>query len=215
MSKITNIEVQKRNEERVNIYIDEEFAFACYKEVIYKEGLKKDMLVEVEKLEKIISEEEFLRCKNSALRVVEKTYKTEKEMKDKLLQKGYEGIIIEKTIDFLKEYNFLNDEKYSLMYAKDRSKTQGKNKIKYSLMQKGVDKDTIESTLELVNGDVEIEAAYNLAAKKYRILSSRESDKYKLNQKITRFLLGKGYDYGLIKDVMKRLTTEELEESYE
>ncbi len=41
MNKITNIEVQKRNEERVNIYIDNEFAFACYKELVYKEGLKK------------------------------------------------------------------------------------------------------------------------------------------------------------------------------
>lgn len=215
MSKITNIETQKRNEERVNIYIDEEFAFACYREVVYKEGLKKDMLVEVERLSRIVSEEEFLKCKNSALRIVEKTYKTEKEMRDKLLQKGYEGIIIEKTIDFLKEYNFLNDEKYSLMYAKDRSKTQGKNKIKYSLMQKGIDKDTITTTLALVSDDVEAETAYNLAAKKYRILSNRENDKYKLNQKITRFLLGKGYDYSLIKDVIKQLTTEELEDSYE
>ena len=138
MNKITNIEVQKRNEERVNIYIDNEFAFACYKELVYKEGLKKDMEVEIDSLKKIIAEEEFLKCKNSALRIVEKAYKTEKEMVDKLLQKGYEGIIIEKTIAFLKEYNFLNDEKYTLMYAKDKSKIQGKNKIKYSLMKKKV-----------------------------------------------------------------------------
>ncbi len=176
MNKITNIETQKRNEERVNIYIDNEFAFACYKEIVYKECLKKDMEVELERLRKIIEEEEFLKCKNSALRIVEKTYKTEKEMIDKLLQKGYEGIIIEKTIAFLKEYNFLNDEKYSLMYARDKSKIQGKNKIKYSLMKKGIDKDTIENTLESMDNSVEEETAYNLAIKKYRILSKKEND---------------------------------------
>lgn len=215
MNKITNIETQKRNEERVNIYIDNEFAFACYKEIVYKEGLKKDMEVELERLRKIIEEEEFLKCKNSALRIVEKTYKTEKEMIDKLLQKGYEGIIIEKTIAFLKEYNFLNDEKYSLMYARDKSKIQGKNKIKYSLMKKGIDKDTIENTLESMDNSVEEETAYNLAIKKYRILSKKENDKYKLNQKLIRFLLGKGYDYGLIKNVIKKVTNEEVEANYE
>lgn len=215
MNKITNIEIQKRNEERVNIYIDNEFAFACYKELVYKEGLKKDMEVEIDSLKKIIAEEEFLKCKNSALRIVEKAYKTEKEMVDKLLQKGYEGIIIEKTITFLKEYNFLNDEKYTLMYAKDRSKIQGKNKIKYSLMKKGIDKETIENTLDSIDNNVEEETAYNLAIKKYRILSKKENDKYKLNQKLIRFLLGKGYDYGLIKDVIKRITNEEVEANYE
>lgn len=215
MNKITNIEIQKRNEERVNIYIDNEFAFACYKELVYKEGLKKDMEVEIDSLKKIIAEEEFLKCKNSALRIVEKAYKTEKEMVDKLLQKGYEGIIIEKTIAFLKEYNFLNDEKYTLMYAKDRSKIQGKNKIKYSLMKKGIDKETIENTLDSIDNNVEEETAYNLAIKKYRILSKKENDKYKLNQKLIRFLLGKGYDYGLIKDVIKRITNEEVEANYE
>lgn len=215
MNKITNIEIQKRNEERVNIYIDNEFAFACYKELVYKEGLKKEMEVEIDSLKKIIAEEEFLKCKNSALRIVEKAYKTEKEMVDKLLQKGYEGIIIEKTIAFLKEYNFLNDEKYTLMYAKDKSKVQGKNKIKYSLMKKGIDKETIENTLDSIDNNVEEETAYNLAIKKYRILSKKENDKYKLNQKLIRFLLGKGYDYGLIKDVIKRITNEEVEANYE
>lgn len=215
MNKITNIETQKRNEERVNIYIDNEFAFACYKELVYKEGLKKDMKVELERLRKIIAEEEFLKCKNSALRIVEKAYKTEKEMVDKLLQKGYEGIIIEKTIAFLKEYNFLNDEKYTLMYARDKSKLQGKNKIKYSLMKKGIDKETIETTLESMDNSVEEETAYNLAIKKYRTLSKKENDKYKLNQKLIRFLLGKGYDYSLVKDVIKRVTNEEVEANYE
>lgn len=214
-NKITSIETQKRNSERVNIYINEEFAFACYNELVYKENLKKDMIVDLDKLKKIIIEEEFLKCKNSALRIVEKTYKTEKEMKDKLLEKGYEEETIEKTIDFLKEYNFLNDEKFSIMYAKDRSKTEGKNKIKYSLIRKGIDKEIVEATLENIDNDIEEEIAYNLAFKKYKLLVNRENDKYKLNQKLFRFLLGKGYSFDLIKSVINKVTNEEMEENYE
>lgn len=82
-------------------------------------------------------------------------------------------------------------------------------------MKKGIDKDTIENTLESMDNSVEEETAYNLAIKKYRILSKKENDKYKLNQKLIRFLLGKGYDYGLIKNVIKKVTNEEVEANYE
>ena len=36
MNIITKIEVGKRNKERVNIYIDEEYAFSISAELIYK-----------------------------------------------------------------------------------------------------------------------------------------------------------------------------------
>lgn len=41
MNKITNVEVQKKNKNRVNVYIDEEFAFGCDAEIVYKYGIKK------------------------------------------------------------------------------------------------------------------------------------------------------------------------------
>jgi regulatory protein len=37
---ITAIEVQKRNKNRVNIYIDGEFTFSCSAELVYTHGLK-------------------------------------------------------------------------------------------------------------------------------------------------------------------------------
>ena len=40
MNIITKIEVRKRNKERVNIYIDEEYAFSISAELVYKENLK-------------------------------------------------------------------------------------------------------------------------------------------------------------------------------
>ena len=46
------------------------------------------------------------------------------------------------------------------MYVKDRSKTQGRGKIKYALMKKGVDQEDIESALETIDKkDEEKEAA--------------------------------------------------------
>ncbi|MCC5424208.1 recombination regulator RecX, partial [Clostridium botulinum] len=43
---ITKIEVQKRNKDRVNVYIDEEFNFACSSELIYYHNLKKGKVID-------------------------------------------------------------------------------------------------------------------------------------------------------------------------
>ena len=38
---ITKVEVQKNNKNRVNVYVDEEYAFSCAAEVVYKYDLKR------------------------------------------------------------------------------------------------------------------------------------------------------------------------------
>lgn len=212
MGKITSIEVQKRNTNRVNVYVDEVFTFACDAELIYKQGIQKDSLIDVESIKEIVKEDEFIKCKNSALRTVEKTYKTEKELKDKLKERGFEEDTIKRTLDFLKEYNLLNDEKYAEMYIKDRLRTQGRNKIKYALVRKGISEEVLLDKLSNIDQEDENDTAFKLAEKKYNMLKKKESDKYKLSQKLFRFLLSKGYDYDCCNSVVRRLTNNEYME---
>lgn len=205
MAKITKIEVQKKNKNRVNVYIDEIYAFACNAELVYKEGLKANMEIDEDKLRKVAKEENLHKCKSTALRIIEKSYKTEKEIKEKLIEKGYDMDAIVPAIAFLKEYNFINDEGYTKMYVKDRMRSQGRQKIKYSLIRKGVDESAIEEVLYNVDRDSEKEVALELARKKYNQLVKREDDKYKLWNKLCRFLIGRGYEYSLAKDVVKQV----------
>ncbi|MPQ42970.1 recombination regulator RecX [Clostridium tarantellae] len=206
MSKITNIEMQKRNKNRVNVYIDEDFAFACDLEIVYKQGLKKDLPIDLLKIKEIVYRDEIIKCKNSALKTLEKSYKTEKEMKEKLLLKGYSEEIILQAFISLKEYNLINDKKFVEMYIKDKGKIQGRNKIKYNLIKKGINEELINENLNKLDEVNEKEIALNLAKKKYDILVKRESDKFKLSQKLNRFLIGKGYSYDCTKEIIKTLT---------
>ena len=166
----------------------------------------------VEAIKEIVKEDEFIKCKNSALRTVEKTYKTEKELRDKLTEKGFEEDTIKRAIEFLKEYNLLNDEKYAEMYIKDRLRSQGRNKIKYALIRKGVSEDILLDKLSNIDSEDENDTAFKLAEKKYNILKKKESDKYKLSQKLFRFLLSKGYDYDCCNSIVRRLTNNEYME---
>ena len=209
MNIITKIEVGKRNKERVNIYIDEEYAFSISAELIYKENIKVKDKIDVDSLKKLADEDNYIKCKNTALKTIERTYKSEKELAQKLALKGYDDHIINRTKNFMKEYNLLNDNNYATMYVKDKSRNIGKKKIKYSLLQKGIDEEIIESELEKINNDEVKAIVYEMALKKYKVFSKRENDNYKLTQKLYRFLMGKGYDYDLIKDVVKSIVKSE------
>ena len=116
------------------------------------------------------------------------------------------------SIEFLKEYNLLNDEKYAEMYIKDRLRSQGRNKIKYALIRKGVSEDILLDKLSNIDTEDENDTAFKLAEKKYNILKKKESDKYKLSQKLFRFLLSKGYDYDCCNSIVRRLTNNEYME---
>ena len=158
-----------------------------------------------DRLKKIIEEDNYIKCKNAAIKIIERSYKSEKEIKDKLLKKEFDNNTVNRTLSFLKEYNLIDDEKLVSMYVKDRLRNQGEKKIKYSLMQKGINEELIYRELNKINNDDLEDIAYNLALKKYEVLSKRENDKYKLYQKLTRYLMGRGYGYDLVSRVVKRI----------
>jgi len=205
MAVITKIEVQKRNNERVNIYLDGEYAFSISMELVYKEGLKSKMEIDIDRLRDIADKEGYLKCKSTALKIIEKSYKTEKEMRDKLKQKEYTDNQVEKTIEFLREYNFINDESYVNAYVNDKISSRGRQKIKYDLIRKGIDSNLIDEKLSNIDSDDEKNTAFNLAKKKYNTIKKSESDSYKLSGKLYRFLMSKGYNYEIIKDVVRKV----------
>ena len=205
MSKITKIETGKRNKERVNVYIDDEYAFSINMELVYKFGLKVNEEVNKEKLIEISKSENLSKCKESALRTIERSYKTEKEIRDKLLAKEFDIETVDSTINFLIEYGFIDDSKFVSMYIKDRIRTQGRNKIRYSLISKGVNKLLIEEAFSTLDRDDEMERAIILCEKKYLNISKREDDDFKIKNKLTRYVLGRGYDYDIAKEVIKEV----------
>ncbi|MGG7077761.1 recombination regulator RecX [Clostridium sardiniense] len=205
MSKITKIEAGKRNKERANIYIDDEYAFSVNMEIVYKFGLKEKEEVDKERLLEISISENLSKCKETALRTVERSYKTEREIRDKLLLKEFDDETIDKTVEFLKEYGFIDDSKFVRMFVKDRIKNQGKNKIKYALLQKGVNKYLIDEVFEELDRDDEVKRAIELCEKKYLSIIKRESDDFKIKNKITRYLLGRGYDYDIAKECIREV----------
>lgn len=207
---ITKIELQKRNKDRVNVYINEEFLFACSAELIYTCSLSKDKEIDMDSLKEIIDKDNFIKCKSYALKIIERTYKTEKQIFDKLVQKEYDEKIINETIAFLKEYKFIHDEKYTEAYIKDKVKSQGKNRIKYALINKGISETLIKEKLNSLDKDIEENTALKLAEKKYRILIKNESDIRKIYKKLGDYLVRNGYDLDVVQNTLNSIVKEEI-----
>lgn len=213
--KITKIEVQKKNKERVSVFVDDEYSFSLHAEIIYKFGIKVGTEITPDFMETVGKVEEQKKANNYAMTLISKAFKTEKQIVDKMKQKDFEQEYIDKAISMLKEYKYIDDTLFAQSYVSDSVNftKMGKNKIKNKLYQKGVDKDTINDTLNsLVNDDQQFEAALEIAKKKYRTI--RETDKRKKNQKMTSFLQYRGFSFDIIKKVLNELNNDFFEDEY-
>lgn len=211
-NKITKIELQKRNKNRVNVFIDEEYAFACSCELIFSHSLKTGQCIDVQYTKEIVEEDNYISAKNHALKYIERSIKTEKEIKDKLSQKEYSEYTINRVMDFLRQYNFASDERYAEMYIKEKAKINGKNKIKFQLLKKGIREELVKEKIEHITN--EEDRAYFLAEKKYKILLKNETNTEKLCKKLSNYLLRIGFDYSDIKVVINKIIYSESIENY-
>lgn len=212
---ITKIEAQKKKENRVNIFINDEFAFGCSSELVYYHSLSKGKEVNVEELKEIILEDNYITGKTKALKYLETSLRSEHQVREYLEKREYEDSTIDRVIEFLKEYKFIDDIYYAKAYASQNIKSQGKNNIKYKLMQRGISEGIIVKTLEDIPSDEEYKTAFKLAAKRCTLLCKNENDIWKIKTKLNSFLVSKGYEYDIVKSVIEKLEIVPLKKVHE
>lgn len=198
---ITEIKKQRYNESRYNIYIDSKFCFSASEEDLIKYTLTENRGLEEEELDEIIKKCEESNAYNYALNILNNRDYTSMDIKNKLKQKQYSIQTIESVLSKLESYGFIDDEKYIKKYV-DYSlniKKTGKNKIMYDLKSKGLKSSEIES-IE-VNEEIQFSNAYDLALKKLKSINSNK----RIEDRIFRYLLSKGYDFDMIKRVIRKI----------
>lgn len=203
MGVITKIEVQKKNKDRVNIYIDNEFFTGLDLELIYTLKLDKGSMVDDNKLKEIISKDNFSKAKSKALRILNKAEQSEKVLRDKL--SDFDEDTVNEVIEYMKDSRYLDDKGLAkrIAYSNSNISRFGKNKIKQNLYKKGIDRDSIEEAISDIDEDVEFENALYLGQKRYR--SIKNEDKNKIYQKLSQHLIYKGFSYDITKKVISTI----------
>lgn len=203
MSKITKIEMQKNNDERASIFVDDLFFIGTSYEIIYKLKLETGREINRSEMEAIIKLSEADSAFNKALNALDHKHFTKKEMFEKLKGKGFEEDIIDKAIEKLESLDFIDDDKYASMYTRDKLNSKvGPQNITAVLIRKGIDRDSIKEILsENYDEDKEYENCKELALKKTRIYK----DKKDARSKMFGFLVRKGYSFDIAGKVSKEV----------
>ena len=103
-------------------------------------------------------------------------------------------------IDFLQNEGYINDERYSRSFVKGKLnlKKWGINKIKLSLITKGIDREIIDEVLSEIDQDSYKEELIKLLENK----KINESDPYKRKAKLIRYAVGKGYSLSMVMEIV-------------
>ena len=204
MAIITKIEAQKKDKNRVNIYVNDEFFLAIFTELVYEFNLKKGMLIEKEHLKEILDKEMYVKAKNKAVNILSKADQSERKIREKLSNE-FEEYTINEVIDFLKNNKFIDDELLASKIVNTNINLNkcGKNKIRQNLYNKGINSESISEALCEIDENIEFENAMYLAKKRYQRV--KNEDKRKIFQKISQHLAYKGFNYDIIKKVLNKL----------
>ena len=151
---------------------------------------------------------------NAAINYIAYRARSEAEVLSKLREKEYAENVIGGVIERLKQYDYINDEKFCEMYIHDKSKVSGfgRERIMEGLINLGVDYATAEKCLDEAGLDEE-DAALKLLSKRYKNGLPFETDEYsddflKEKKKAVDFLLRKGYTPETAVEAFKRLLNE-------
>ncbi len=102
-------------------------------------------------------------------------------------------------------HNYLNEERFSKSFArgKFRIKKWGKRRIIRELKSKDISEYNIKKGLQEIDSDEYLETLKEIALKKSDSIS--EKNMFKKSQKITNFLLYRGFENDLIYQVVREI----------
>lgn len=198
---ITALEPQKNNPDRINVFIDNQFAFGISRFV--GAWLKKGEKLEKSRINELLKQDDHEEVLQKALKFIGYRPRSQQEVRCKLEQSAYNGEVIEDVINELGEKNYLNDERFAQEWIESRSNSKPRSRKYYSieLKRKGISEASIQQALEKAPSDNELALA--LGSKYLYRYAHLEDEEFK--QKMHGVLARRAFSYEIIKETIKHL----------
>lgn len=205
---ITDIQSQQRNRNRVNIYLDGEYAFSLDR--MTAPWLTIGRQIDNIEIARLQQKDELEIALRRSLHFLSIRARTEKEMTTYLDKKGYEPALIERVIARLKEDKLVDDLDFAQNWldSRQRFRPRSKSLMKLELRQKGVADDEIEQALQSSNLD-DLDLAMEAGRKLSRRYQNLEKSEY--DRKLGAALQRRGFSYGIVRECLPSLWGEKLE----
>ncbi len=198
--------------EKIHLSLDGEYIATVNADYWFTCGIKSGAEITSEQLDELLSESARRKMMNKALDLLSMRDYSRRELSDKLVTKAWEkkeqkdmdlGSLKQQASDIcdrLEELGLLNEERFARSYVDEllRRKHLSKSGLKTALIQKGVQRDIIETVLEEVEVDP-VEQVRELLATKFK---NRDLSDEKQKTRTVNALLRLGYRYNEIHAAM-------------
>lgn len=203
MKKITALSVQKKNPNRVNIYLDGEFAFGVAR--ITAAWLKNGDELSDEKIAKLLAEDTREWAYQQALLYLSYRARSEKEIRQNLHKHEMPEEVIEETLERLRKAGLVNDNEFAQIWVENRGtfRPRSRRALEMELRQKGLDDETVHAA---VSGVDENALAYNSAIKRVNRLKGQQWSEFR--KKLSEYLARRGFPYSVIAPTVLQVWNE-------
>ena len=128
-----------------------------------------------------------------------------KDVKDKLKTFDIPQESKDEILDYLLDNRFVNDERFARSFVRGKVNQSGwgMNKIRFHLMQKGIDKDMIDEALGQTDEEVYKQKLIDILKAKAKTVKA-ETD-FERKRKLAAFAMQKGFEGSLVWEVLKEI----------
>lgn len=168
----------------------------------------------VKKQAKLTPEEMRKRTFERAVKLLAAKPRSIAELRQRLLQgRGTDQAIVDLVISRLREYGYLDDEKFAFSYAalKIKQRPVGRRRLEQDLKFKKVDKQIAAEALELAYAETPEEDLIDRAIEKRLRVRGRPSNRVEAKS-LFDHLLRLGFEYELVSDKLRGLMSADAED---
>lgn len=211
--KITNISVQAKNKDRVNVSVDGKYRFSLDIFQVSELGIKVGKEYTDQELIELETESQFGKLYGRALEYTLMRPHSAKEVRDYLWRKtrttkvrvkvtnelrerpGVSQALADRVFDRLVEKGHLDDADFARYWVENRQQRKGisSRKLVAELRLKGVDQSVIEEAMQNSPRDEKSEILKIIEKKR---------NKYDDEQKLIAYLMRQGFSYDIIRDAL-------------
>jgi len=202
--KITALQAQKRNPNRVNVYLDGEYAFGLSR--IVAAWLQIGQFLDEQKINSLLEQDALEVGFQKALNFISYRPRSAQEVQRRLRDYGYNEEQVEAILERLKQAKLVEDAEFARLWVENRSdfRPRSRRVMRIELLQKGVSEEEIQTAL----GDVKEDSAlaYQAAIRYARRLRGLEWREFR--ERLGAFLVRRGFDYGTLNPVVRQVWDE-------
>jgi regulatory protein len=187
---ITRLVYQKRNKNRISIFIDDAYAFSLPD--VLASSLQLGQHLDDEEIARLRAQDDRQRAMDKALRLLSRRPRSQHEIDDALKQAGYDADIREQVIARLVEMEYLDDREFARWWVSNRTEFSPRSirALQQELYQKGISSDIISEALARLDDDTLAIAAGRQRAYRWQHLPRADFDK-----KMLGYLQRRGFSY--------------------